>query len=156
MFNIVILYMTEEQEIDVVRSTTAVQDISLEPVVRGQDIIEFQKLVRRVPVSDPVMRYAVHLARHSRPGEEGVPDFVNKWLDYGASVRAAQYLILGSKARALMNGRYHVSYEDIRALAQPVFRHRLLTNFHAESERLSTDKIIEQLIEAVPVPKSQM
>jgi MoxR-like ATPase len=102
------------------------------------------------------MRYAVSLARMSRPGEEGVPDFVNKWLDYGASVRAAQYLILGGKARALMNGRYHVSYEDLRALALPVYRHRLLANFHAESERISTDKIIEQLLDAVPVPKSQM
>jgi MoxR-like ATPase len=156
MFNIVILYMTEEQEIDVVRSTTAVQDVSLEAVVTGQDIIDFQNLVRRVPVSDPVMRYAVSLARLSRPGEEGVPEFVNKWLDYGASVRAAQYLILGGKARALMNGRYHVSYEDIRALARPVFRHRLLANFHAESERISTDKVIEELMDAVVVPKSQM
>jgi MoxR-like ATPase len=156
MFNIVILYMKEENEIKVVRSTTAVQDVSFEHVVTGQDIIDFQKLVRRVPVSDPVMRYAVNLARMSRPGEEGVPDFVNKWLDYGASVRAAQYLILGGKARALMNGRYHVSYEDLRALALPVYRHRLLANFHAESERISTDKIIEQLLDAVPVPKSQM
>jgi MoxR-like ATPase len=156
MFNIVILYMKEENEIKVVRSTTAVQDVSFEHVVTGQDIIDFQKLVRRVPVSDPVMRYAVSLARMSRPGEEGVPDFVNKWLDYGASVRAAQYLILGAKARALMNGRYHVSYEDLRALALPVYRHRLLANFHAESERISTDKIIEQLLDAVPVPTSQM
>jgi MoxR-like ATPase len=156
MFNIVILYMKEENEIEVVRTTTAVQDVSFEHVVKGQDIIDFQQLVRRVPVSDPVMRYAVSLARMSRPGEAGVPDFVNKWLDYGASVRAAQYLILGSKARALMNGRYHVSYEDIRALAQPVFRHRLLANFHAESERITTDKIIEQLLDAVPVPTSHM
>ena len=83
-------------------------------------------------------------------------NFIEKWLDYGASVRASQYLILGSKARALMNGRYHVSYDDIRALAPPVFRHRILTNFHAESERISTDKIIEQLLDAVPVPKSMM
>jgi MoxR-like ATPase len=156
MFNIVILYMKEDNEIEVVRSTTAVQDISFEHVVTGRDIIDFQNLVRRVPVSDPVMRYAVNMARMSRPGEAGVPEFINKWLDYGASVRAAQYLILGSKARALMNGRYHVSYDDIRALAKPVFRHRLLANFHAESERISTDKIIEELLEAVPVPQSQM
>jgi MoxR-like ATPase len=156
MFNIVILYMKEDNEIEVVRSTTAVQDVSFEHVVKGRDIIDFQKLVRRVPVSDPVMRYAVNMARMSRPGEERVPEFINKWLDYGASVRAAQYLILGSKARALMNGRYHVSYDDIRALAKPVFRHRLLANFHAESERISTDKIIDELLQAVPVPKSQM
>jgi MoxR-like ATPase len=107
-------------------------------------------------VSEPVMRYAVQLARTSRPGEEGAPDFINKWLDYGASVRASQYLILGAKARALMNGRYHVSFEDIRALAPPVFRHRILANFHAESERITTDKLIEQLLDAVPVPKSMM
>ena len=142
--------------VDVVRSTTTVQDVNYDHVVTGQDIVDFQKLVRRVPVSEPVMRYAVNLARTTRPGEGEVPDFIEKWLDYGASVRASQYLILGGKARALMNGRYHVSYDDIRALAPPVFRHRILTNFHAESERISSDKIIEQLLEAVPVPKSMM
>jgi MoxR-like ATPase len=156
MFNIIIQYLSEEQELEVVRATTAVQDVSYEHVVSGKDITEFQKLVRRVPVSEPVMRYAVQLARTSRPGEEGAPDFINKWLDYGASVRASQYLILGAKARALMNGRYHVSFEDIRALAPPVFRHRILANFHAESERITTDKLIEQLLDAVPVPKSMM
>jgi MoxR-like ATPase len=156
MFNIIIQYMSEEEEIEVVRSTTAEQEVSFDHVVTGDDIVKFQKLVRRVPVSEPVMRYAVHLARTSRPGEEGAPDFVKKWLDYGASVRAAQYLILGSKARALVNGRYHVSFEDVRALAQPVFRHRVLTNFHAESERITTDQITEQLLDAVAVPKSRM
>jgi MoxR-like ATPase len=156
MFNIIIHYMSEQEELDVVKSTTAVQDVKYNHVVTGQDILDFQKLVRRVPVSDPVMRYAVSLARTTRPGEGEVPDFIEKWLDYGASVRASQYLILGGKARALMSGRYHVSYDDIRALAPPVFRHRILTNFHAESERISSDKIIEQLLEAVPVPKSMM
>jgi len=156
MFNIIIEYLSEEEEIEVVRATTAIQEVSYEDVVSGKDIVEFQKLVRRVPVSEPVMRYAVNLARTSRPGEEGAPDFINKWLDYGASVRASQYLILGAKARALMNGRFHVSFEDIRALAPPVFRHRILTNFHAESERITTDKLIEQLLDAVPVPKSMM
>lgn len=156
MFNIVIDYLSEEHELEVVRSTTSVQEIDYNHVVTGKDILDFQKLVRRVPVSEPVMRYAVNMARTSRPGEEGAPDFVNKWLDYGASVRAAQYLILGSKARALMKGRYHVSFEDVRALAPPVFRHRILTNFHAESERISTDKIVEQLLDAVPVPSSKM
>jgi len=156
MFNIIIHYMSEQEELDVVKSTTAVQDVNYNHVVTGQDILDFQKLVRRVPVSEPVMRYAVRLSRTTRPGEGEVPDFVEKWLDYGASVRASQYLVLGGKARALMNGRYHVSYDDIRALAPPVFRHRILTNFHAESERISSDKIIEQLLEAVPVPKSMM
>ncbi len=156
MFNIIIRYLEEGEEVDVVRSTTAVQDIAFEHVVKGEEIVAFQNLVRKVPVSESVMRYAVALARTTRPGEEGAPDFIKKWLDYGASVRAAQYVILGGKARALMNGRYHVSFEDIRALAPPVFRHRLLTNFHAESERISTDQIIGELLESLPVPKSRM
>ena len=111
----------------------------------------FQRLVRRVPVADEVVRYAVGLARRSRPKAEGSPEFVRKWVEYGASVRAAQYLVLGGKARALMHGRSHVSFDDIRALAHPVFRHRILRNFHAESERVDTGQIVDQLLEAVPV-----
>jgi MoxR-like ATPase len=102
-----------------------------------------------------VARYAVALARMSRPGPNA-PDFVKKWVAYGASVRAPQHLILGGKARALMHGRYHVSFDDIRALAKPVLRHRLIRNFHAESERITPDQLIDKLLEAVPVPKSGM
>jgi MoxR-like ATPase len=102
------------------------------------------------------MRYAVNLARTSRPSNSGAPDFVTKWVSYGASVRASQYLVLGGKARALMHGRYHVNFEDIRALAHPILRHRILTNFHAESERVSSDQLIDQLLSTVPVPKSGM
>jgi MoxR-like ATPase len=156
MFNIIIHYMPEEDEIDVVRSTTAIQEYEFEHQVTGEDILAFQRLVRKVPVSDAIMRYAVKLSRTSRPGEEGAPEFVEKWVEYGASVRAAQYIILGSKARALMQGRYHVSYEDIRALAKPVFRHRILTNFHAQSEKISSESIIDQLLETVDAPKSRM
>lgn len=156
MFNIIIHYMPEDDELDVVRSTTAVQDYKFEHVVTGEDILAFQRLVRRVPVSESIMRYAVGLSRTSRPGEEGAPEFVEKWVEYGASVRAAQYLILGGKARALMQGRYHVSYEDIQALATPVFRHRILTNFHAQSEKISSESIIDQLLETVDAPKSRM
>ncbi len=156
MFNIIIHYMPEDDEIEVVRSTTAIQNYEFEHVVTGEDILAFQRLVRRVPVSEAIMRYAVRLSRTSRPGEEGAPEFVEKWVEYGASVRAAQYLILGGKARALMQGRYHVSYEDIRALAMPVFRHRILTNFHAQSEKMSSESIIEQLLETVDAPKSRM
>jgi MoxR-like ATPase len=102
-----------------------------------------------------VLRYAVSLVRGSRPGENGAtPDFIRKWVSYGASVRAAQYLALGGKARALAAGRTHVGFEDIRALAKPVLRHRILTNFHAEAERVTTDQIIDKLIAATPVPKS--
>ena len=156
MFHIVMDYLPEDQEREVVRNTTAIQDPHFEHAVTGEDIVAFQELVRKVPVSDPVLRYAVDLARVSRPSENGTPDFIQKWVSYGASVRAAQYLILGAKARALMNGQYHINFEDIRALAHPVLRHRILTNFHAESEQVTTDSLIDQLLETVPVPQSGM
>ena len=156
MFNIVIDYLPEEEEMDVVRKTTAIQDVKFTPVLTGAEIVAFQRLVRRVPVADEVVRYAVGLARRSRPKAEDSPEFVRKWVEYGASVRAAQYLVLGGKARALMRGRSHVSFDDIRALAHPVFRHRILRNFHAESERVDSGQIVDQLLEAVPVPRSRM
>ncbi len=102
------------------------------------------------------MKYALTLVRASRRARNGAPDFIEKWVAYGASVRAAQYLILGAKARALMHGRYHVSFDDVRALAHPVMRHRVLKNFHAESEGVTTDQIVDRLLDAVPVPKSGM
>jgi MoxR-like ATPase len=154
MFQIIIEYMPEQDELDVVKSTTAIPNYTFQHAVTGPDIVAFQRLVRRVPIAEPVARYAVHLARASRPTSPTAPDFIRKWLSYGASVRAAQYLVLGGKARALMQGRYHVSFDDIRALAHPVLRHRLLTNFHAQSERVSTDLIVDKLLEAVPTPKS--
>ncbi|HEX5075870.1 MAG TPA: MoxR family ATPase [Gemmatimonadaceae bacterium] len=154
MFQIIIEYLTEDQEIEVVRSTTSLQNPKFSHAVTGNDIVEFQRLVRRVPVSEPVTRYAVNIARYSRPGSGVAPDFIKKWVNYGASVRAAQWMILGGKARALMHGRYHVGFEDIRALAHPVLRHRILLNFHAQSERVTTDQIVAQLIKAVPTPKS--
>jgi MoxR-like ATPase len=156
MFKTVIDYLPEDDELEVVRTTTAIQDHLFEHQVTGKDIQAFQRLVRKVPVPDPVLRYAVNLARMSRPGEDGVPDFIGQWVSYGASVRAAQYLVLGAKTRALMQGRYHASFEDIQALAYPVLRHRILTNFHAESERITPDQLIGQLLDAVPVPKSGM
>ena len=154
MFQIVIEYLTEDQEIDVVRSTTSIQNPQFSHAVTGQDIVDFQRLVRRVPVSEAVTRYAVNVARYSRPTSAPAPDFIKKWVNYGASVRAAQWMILGGKARALMHGRYHVGFDDIRALAGPVLRHRILLNFHAQSERVTTDQIIAQLIKVVPTPKS--
>ncbi|MBI2536686.1 MAG: MoxR family ATPase [Gemmatimonadetes bacterium] len=154
MFNIIIEYSPEAEELRVVRETTAVQEPQLEHAVSGRDIVAFQRLVRNVPVADPVLQYAVTLVRASRPSVNGTLPFIQQWVSYGASVRAAQYLVLGGKARALMRGRYHVTFEDIRALAHPVLRHRILTNFHAESERVTTDSLVEQLLEAVPVPQS--
>jgi MoxR-like ATPase len=156
MFEILLDHLPEDEELEVVRTTTSIDEPDFEHVVKGADLIEFQKLVRKVPVSEPVLRYAVSLARTSRPNPNGSPDFVKRWVAYGASVRAAQYLVLGGKARALTRGRSHVSFEDIRALASPVLRHRILTNFHAESERITPDQLIDQLLAAVPAPRSGM
>ena len=155
MFEIVIDYLSENDEVEVVLSTTTTQAPEFKRPVSGADLVAFQQLVRRVPVADAVARYAVSLARTSRPGPNA-PDFVKQWVSYGASTRAPQMLVLGGKARALMQGRYHVSFDDILALANPVMRHRVLLNFHAESERVTTDQIISKLLEIVPVPKSGM
>jgi len=156
MFHIVIDHPPESEEFDVVRTTTAIVDPHFVRTVNGPDLVSFQRLVRRVPVAEPVMRYALHLARTSRPKSAQPPELVKKYVAFGASVRAAQNLVLGAKARALTSGRYHVSFEDIRAMAHPVLRHRVLTNFRAESEGINTDQIIDQLLEMVPVPKSGM
>src|SRR5205823_1960508 len=117
----------------------------------AEEILYFQKLVRMVPIAESVARYTVDLVRATRPVEPSAPDFVKKYVNFGASVRAAQFLVLAAKARALMHSRYHVSYEDIRSLAAPVLRHRILLNFHAESERLSSDDILKKLLVARPV-----
>ena len=155
MFEIVIDYLNEDQEVDVVRTTTSVQKHRFERAVSGADIIAFQQLVRRVPAAEPVARYAVNLARASRPGPHAT-SYIKEWVSYGASVRAPQHLLLGGKARALMQGRFHVSFDDVRALAKPILRHRIIRNFHAESERITTDAIVDHLLESVPVPKSGM
>jgi MoxR-like ATPase len=155
MFNIIMEYLPEDQEVQVATSTTSVQSHRFQHAVTGSDIVAFQQLVRRVPIAEPVARYAVSLARMSRPGPKA-PDFIKQWVSYGASTRAPQHLILGGKARALMDGRYNVSFEDIRALAKPVLRHRVLMNFHAESEKVTSDQVIEKLVAAVPLPKSGM
>ncbi len=151
-FEIVLDYLGEEQELDVVRTTTAVVDSRLEAVVGAERLLAYQKLVRRVPIADAVSRYALALVRATRPGGEHSAELANRWLAYGASVRAAQFLVLAGKARALTHGRVHVGFEDIRALARPVLRHRLLRNFHAEAERVTVDQLIDQLLEAVPTP----
>ena len=157
MFHIIIEHPPEDEELEVVRTTTAIQNPEFSHAITGADLVEFQALVRKVPVSEPVMRYALSLARTSRSGKnDDAPDFIKKWVAFGASVRAAQYLVLGGKARALTEGRYHVNFDDIRALAHPVLRHRILINFHATSEGVTTDQIIDQLVEAVPVPASGM
>ncbi len=154
MFNIVIDYLNADDEHQVVTTTTAPQEIEIERTVTGADIVEFQKLVRRVPVPESVSRYAVALVRASRPGQDGKFDFIKEFVNWGASPRAAQYLMLAGKARALLKGRFNVSIEDVQALVYPVMRHRILTNFHAESQRVTTEEIIRRLLDAVPVPES--
>jgi len=156
MFHIVIEHPPEEEELEVVRATTAIIDPHFERPISGSDLIAFQRLVRRVPVADPVLRYALSLVRTSRPKAKNAPESVKKFVAFGASVRAAQYLVLGAKSRALTNGRYHVSFDDIRAMAHPVLRHRVLVNSRAESEGMTTDTIIDELLERVQVPASGM
>jgi len=156
MFHIVIEHPPEDEEYEVVRATTAIIDPHFQRPVGGDDLIAFQRLVRRVPVAEPVMRYALNLVRTSRPKSRNAPESVKKYVAFGASVRAAQYLVLGAKARALTSGRYHVSFEDIRALAHPVLRHRIITNFHAQSEGITTDMVVDRLLAQVPLPRSGM
>jgi MoxR-like ATPase len=156
MFNIVIDHLDADLEMKIVQSTTSGAEVSLKSEIGGEDLRAFHALVRRVPVAESVLRYAIHLVRMTRPRTPEAPEFVDRWVEYGASVRAAQYLILGGKARALTNGRYHVDFEDVRALAHPVLRHRILTNFQAGSERVTSDAIIDRLLETAPVERSGM
>ena len=156
MFEIVIDYLSEADELEVVRQTTSLREFSFEHAMSGENIRAFQRLVRQVPVSDAVSQYALNLVRSSRPNNADGLKFVQDWVAYGASTRAAQYLVLGGKARALVNGRYHVNFDDIIQLAKPVLRHRVLRNFHAESEKVSADALIDRLIDAVPLPSSGM
>ncbi len=156
MFHIIIEHPPYDEELGVVKTTTALQNPQLERPITGEDLISFQRLVRKVPVAEPIMRHALDLVRATRPRQSDSKDFIGKWVAFGASVRAAQYLVLGAKARALTSGRYHVSFEDIRALAHPVLRHRIITNFHAQSEGVTTDAIVDRLLDAVPLPRSGM
>ena len=159
MFNIVMKYLNEDEEVRVVTETTAAARPGPSRVLGGADILQIQELVRQVLVAEDVARYAVQLVNASRPGREGRVgklDFVDTWVRWGAGLRASQALILGGKARALIDGRYHVSVADIRALAYPILRHRIITNFYAESERVDSDGIVTRLLEAVPVPRSTL
>jgi MoxR-like ATPase len=156
MFNIVITYLSEDDEVQVVTETTGTEQAVPDRVLSGADILHFQNLVRQVVIAEEVARYAVRLVDASRPGQPAAPDFVNKWVKWGAGLRASQALVRGGKARALMQGRFHVSVRDIQALAKPILRHRVMTNFYAESEGINSDAIVDRLIEAVSVPKSGM
>src|SRR5688572_19036892 len=149
MLNVVMTYLPEDDEVRVVTETTGTDVPNVTRVLNGSDILEFQRIVRQVVVTDEVARYAVRLASASRPGQNGSPDFVDKYVKRGAGLRASQGLILGGKARALMHGRHHVSIRDIQALALPILRHRIVTNFYAEAEHLTADSVVARLLEAV-------
>jgi MoxR-like ATPase len=152
MLNVFIDYLPEEDEVRVVSETTRRDDVQLNPVFSAEEVVRIQGVVRKVPVADSVVRYAVRLAASSRPGQKGTPDFVNEWVNWGAGLRAGQALILGGKARALLQGRSHVTPDDVKALAVPVLRHRILPNFKAEAEGVDADKVVEKLLETVRVP----
>jgi MoxR-like ATPase len=152
MFMVNIGYPSRDEERAIVRATTMETAGDPEPVLSAADIVQVQRVLRKLPVSDYVIDYAVNLARATRPNEPGTPAFVNDWLTWGAGPRAAQYLVLGAKAVALFAGRLNVGADDVRRIAKPVLRHRLFTNFNADAEGMHSDKIIEKLIEAVPEP----
>jgi MoxR-like ATPase len=156
MFKVFVRYPKFDEEFEIARRTTSVTSEEIHPVLSGDQIIELQKLVRKVPVSDHVIRYALALVRQTRIGEPGVPKFIRDWLSWGAGPRAVQNLILGSKARALLYGRVHVQTDDIQALAYPVLRHRILTNFTAASEGISSDTVIKKLLEDTPTKESEL
>ena len=153
LFNTVLDYLSADDEVKVVDLTTTTRVAKVDSVTNAEEILSFQQLVRMVPIADTVARYAVELVRATRPNDESAPDFVKKYVNFGASVRAAQFVVLAAKARALLRGRYHVAYEDIRTLSAPILRHRILLNFHAESERLDSDAILKRLLEWKPEPK---
>src|SRR5438105_3893532 len=153
LFNTVLGYLTADEELQVVDLTTTTHVATADAVTNADEILEFQQLVRMVPISESVARHAINLVRATRPRDETAPDFVQKYVNYGASVRAAQFLVLAGKARALKKGRYHVSYEDVRSLYIPVLRHRILLNFHAESDRLKQDDILKRILEWKPAPR---
>lgn len=150
MFMVNIGYPSKKEEQQIVRRTTMDLEGEPEPVLTAADIMTVQRVLRKLPVSDHVVDYAVSLARATRPRESGTPAFINEWLTWGAGPRAAQYLVLGAKAHALLNARLNVSCDDVRAVAKPVLRHRLFTNFNADAEGIGPDQVVEKLLENVP------
>ena len=156
MFKVFVEYPSFDEEFEVARRTTGTSSPSVTPVLDAEEIERLQDLVRRVPVSDHVVRYALSLVRQTRVGDEGVPDFVDDLVGWGAGPRAVQFLILGGKARALLEGRFHVSIEDIQKLAKPVLRHRMVVNFAAESDGVTSDHVIDRIVAATPDTEDEL
>ena len=153
MFNVVMDYLPEDEEVEVVRQTTARVPAAIAPLFTGEDVLRFHELVRQVPVAEELIRFAVRLTAASRPQQKHAPTYVNDWVSWGAGTRAAQFLVLGAKARALVQGRTHVGAEDLRQLAAPVLRHRILVNYRAEAEGTNVEGIIRRLLETVKEPE---
>ena len=153
LFNSILDDLSAEDELQVIQRTTTTHTANVEGVTSAEDLLDFQQLVRMVPIAETLSRYVVSLVRATRPKNESAPEFVKKYANYGASVRAAQFIVLAAKARALSHKRYHVTYDDITAMAVPVLRHRLLLNFHAESDHVDSDEILARLVAHVPRPR---
>ncbi|MHB8899506.1 MAG: AAA family ATPase [Thermoguttaceae bacterium] len=153
MFNVVIDYLPEDDEVAVVTRTTSKEPERIEPLFDGDDVRRFHEVVRKVPVAEEIVRYAVRLAGASRPGQKESPDFVNQWVSWGAGLRAAQYLVLGGKSRALLSGRSHVTVDDVQALVYSTFRHRILVGYRAEAEGVTVETVIGRLLETVSPPR---
>lgn len=156
MFKVFVDYPSFEEEKAIAKATTSIQENMIKEVLDADEIVELQRVVRQVPISDHVVEYTLALVRQTRIREDVAPDFVKQWLSWGAGPRAVQYLILGAKTRALLYGRSHVSTEDIAALAKPVLRHRIVTNFTAESEGITTDDVIERLLQETPSKEGEL
>ncbi|CAN5915833.1 MoxR family ATPase [soil metagenome] len=150
MLNVVINYLTEDEEVAVVAQTTSKKPEPIKAVFSGEDLMRCHELVRRVPIADDVVRYAVRLVSSTRPKSKDAPDFINEWVNWGAGTRASQYLVLGAKTRAILDGRAHVNFDDIKSLARPVLRHRLQLNYRAEAEGVTMDQLIDRLVQSVP------
>jgi MoxR-like ATPase len=149
MFNVVMDYLPEDEEVAVVTQTTSRQPAPIEALFSGADVMRFHDVVRKVPIAEDLVRYAVRIAAASRPHQKGSPDYINNWVSWGAGLRAGQFLVLGAKVRALLQGRAHVTQEDIRALAHCTLRHRVLINYRAEAEGVNVEKVIDKLLETV-------
>ncbi len=152
MFNVVMDYLPEADEVSVVTQTTSTRPAAITPLFTGEDVQSFHELVRKVPVAEEMVRYAVQLSAASRPNQAATPAFVNDWVSWGAGTRAGQFLILGAKARVLLQGRAHVTIEDIQALAAPALRHRVLLNYRAEADGIRVEEVIKRLLAATPLP----
>jgi MoxR-like ATPase len=152
MFNVLIDYLPEDDEVAVVKQTTSGKPAPIEAMFTGEDVRRFHEVVQRVPIAEDIIRYAVRLAAASRPGQASSPGFVNDWVSWGAGTRAGQYVVLGAKARALLAGRNHATADDVRALLHPTLRHRILVGYRAEAEGVTVETVIDRLLETVEPP----